>query len=83
LGVFLLVLAAPIVMFGLGAEATTTAVAVGEIMTWLLVLTLAWPLFRGVAWERFAWDVGLHRGEGFWREVWCGVFGYLASIPWC
>ena len=37
LGGFLLVLAAPIVMFGIGAEATGAAVAVGEIMTWLLV----------------------------------------------
>ncbi len=78
---FLLVLAVPIVAFGFNAEATPAAGAISEILLWSLVLALLWPVFRGVPWSRFAWDVGLHKGEGMFKEVWCGVLGYLASIP--
>lgn len=80
-GGFLLVLGAVLIAFGASMEATAGALVVHEVVTWLLVGTLAWPLIRGVPWYRFAWDVGLHRGEGFFKEVWCGFLGWLVSIP--
>jgi membrane protease YdiL (CAAX protease family) len=78
---FLIVLAAPIVAFGFDVEATAGAAAVAEILTWLLVAALAWPLFRGVPWSRFCWDVGLHSGEGVLKEIGCGVLAWLATVP--
>jgi len=48
---------------------------------WVLVLTLFWPVVRGMPWQRWRGELGWHRGEGFWKEVGSGLVGYLASLP--
>jgi membrane protease YdiL (CAAX protease family) len=78
---FLIVLAAPIVAFGFDVESTAGAAAVAELLSWLLAVTLAWPLIRGVPWHRYCWDLGLHRGEGVFKEIGCGALAWLASLP--
>lgn len=49
-------------------------------MQWLLVLTMFWPLVRGMSRERFRGEVGWHRGRGAVREVVAGVMGYMAGL---
>lgn len=80
-GGFLLVLAATLIAFGMGVEGSMGALAAGEVMMWCLVGALAWPLVRKVPWGRLALDLGLHRGQGVWREVGAGVLGWLAGVP--
>lgn len=48
---------------------------------WLLLLTVFWPLARGM--NRRAWRqaVGLTRGAGVAREMGCGALVYLACLP--
>jgi len=48
---------------------------------WLLVLTLFWPVVRGMPWQRWRGELGWHRGEGFFKEVGAGLMVYLASLP--
>src|SRR5690606_8672697 len=59
--------------------AWTGLVALG--LQWSLIGLLFWPLFRGMSWERFRGELGWHRGRGFFREVGCGILGYLAGLP--
>ena len=47
----------------------------------LLVLTLFWPLARGVGWAAFARGMGLSRGRGILREMGAGIVGYVAGLP--
>ncbi|MFN3167131.1 MAG: lysostaphin resistance A-like protein [Phycisphaeraceae bacterium] len=47
----------------------------------LITLCPLIPFCYRVGWRRFCQLVGLHRGEGFFKEVGCGVLGYLAGIP--
>ncbi len=48
---------------------------------WLLLLSLFWPMVRGVPRSRCLRMFGLHRGQGIAREMWCGLLGYLACLP--
>lgn len=48
---------------------------------WLLVVTLFWPVVRGMPWLMFRALVGWHRGRGFLREVSFGFLAYLAAVP--
>lgn len=48
---------------------------------WLLLGLVFYPLLRGVPLARMMQDLGLHRGAGFWKEVWAGVWGYFAGLP--
>jgi membrane protease YdiL (CAAX protease family) len=48
---------------------------------WLMVLTLLWPLVRGVKFSEMQSAFGLTRGEGFFKEVGAGILAYLAGIP--
>lgn len=50
-------------------------------MQWLLMFAVLWPLFRGMPASSWRQAMGLHRGEGFFREVGCGIMVYLASVP--
>ena len=57
----------------------------GIDLTLLLASMLAtccfWPLARGwsfAAWRRF---IGWHTGAGVFREIACGIVGYLACLP--
>jgi membrane protease YdiL (CAAX protease family) len=46
-----------------------------------VIAGLLWPRWRGM--PRAAWReaLGLHRGEGWWREAWHGVLGWIAGLP--
>lgn len=48
---------------------------------WLMVLTLLWPLARGVKFSEMRSAMGLTSGEGFFKEVGAGILAYLAGIP--
>jgi membrane protease YdiL (CAAX protease family) len=48
---------------------------------WLLMLTVLWPLVRGMTARHWRQAMGLHRGQGVAREMACGLLVYLASIP--
>jgi membrane protease YdiL (CAAX protease family) len=80
-GGFLFLLAMRLVTFGMAAEGTSAAIAFLETLSWVLVGVLAWPLVRGIPWSRFAFQIGLHRGEGVLKELACGALAFLASIP--
>jgi membrane protease YdiL (CAAX protease family) len=61
-----------------GARWPIYAKLVGQ---WSLALVPLWPLARGMGWRRFAGTVGLHKGEGLFKEIGYGVLGSLASTP--
>lgn len=48
---------------------------------WLLMLTVLWPLARGMAVPDWRRALGLTRGRGVAREMGCGLLVYIASIP--
>ncbi len=50
-------------------------------LQWLLILVPLWPLVRGVSFSRLRADLGLHTGEGLFKEIGCGIFGFLAGAP--
>lgn len=78
---FVVVLGLSILPFGLAAEGSMGAVVFSELLLWLLLVAPAYPLLRGVSWERFRKSVGLHTGEGLAKEVAYGVVGFLAWMP--
>ena len=80
-GGFSLLVSANLIFFGFDIEGTGGAMVAQEILLWVLALTLLWPLLRNVPWARYTWDLGLHRGQGFFKEVLAGVMGWLASAP--
>jgi membrane protease YdiL (CAAX protease family) len=49
------------------------------VIAWLLGMT--WPLFRGMARGQWFQALGLHRGQGLWREMGAGLIGWLAALP--
>jgi membrane protease YdiL (CAAX protease family) len=48
---------------------------------WLLLGVALYPLLRGYDWAHARHALGLHAGQGFFREVGCGLVGYLACLP--
>lgn len=44
------------------------------------LLPLFWPFCRGVKWSDFCRAVGLHRGQGFFREIGLGCIGYMGVM---
>ena len=47
----------------------------------LLAASILWPRIRGVSGAEWRRAMGWSRGQGFAREVGCGVLGYLAGLP--
>jgi membrane protease YdiL (CAAX protease family) len=45
-----------------------------------VVIPLLWVPLRGVRWSDFCQWIGLHRGEGWLREIGCGCVGYLGVL---
>jgi membrane protease YdiL (CAAX protease family) len=45
-----------------------------------VVIPLLWPRLRGISWREFRLAVGLHRGQGFWKEIGAGCVGYLGVL---
>lgn len=56
-------------------------ISVTAALQWSLLAVVFWPLLRGVAWARARSDLGIVAPRGITREIFCGVFGYLAGIP--
>lgn len=54
---------------------------VGIVLQWTLVLTILWPLVRGVSLRNTFNLWGLHRGRGVLTEIGCGIVGYIACLP--
>ena len=81
LGGFLLVLLMQLFVFGIGAWGEPWANAASEVVLWLLVATLAWPLIRGEEWRTVRLDLGWYKGQGVRREVTAGITAFLASMP--
>ncbi|MBL4591413.1 MAG: CPBP family intramembrane metalloprotease [Phycisphaerales bacterium] len=48
---------------------------------WALLTTVFWGLLRGMNFTRWRHAIGMHSGKGVFREIICGVIGYLAAIP--
>ncbi len=48
---------------------------------WALLLTLFWPVARGMPWSRWRSELGWHRGTGVANELGAGLMCYLASLP--
>lgn len=48
---------------------------------WLLMLTVLWPLVRGMTGRAWRQAMGITRGQGVGREMACGLLAYLASVP--
>jgi membrane protease YdiL (CAAX protease family) len=42
---------------------------------------LLWPLWRGMKKASWREALGLHRGQGLWREMGAGVLGWMAVLP--
>lgn len=49
------------------------------VIAWLT--GMSWPLLRGMARAQWAQALGLHRGQGLWREMSAGFIGWLAALP--
>lgn len=45
------------------------------------LLGLIWPLLRGVQLTTMLRDLGIHRGQGLFKELGAGIVGYLAITP--
>ncbi|MGQ0626545.1 MAG: lysostaphin resistance A-like protein, partial [Phycisphaerales bacterium] len=66
---------------GAGVAGATFGLALGEVLLWSLALSAFWPLLRGVRWEAFRIDMGLHTGKGVMAEVSVGIAAFLAERP--
>jgi len=55
---------------------TAAGVAAG-----LSLLTLFWPVWRGVPARQVRDELGITWPQGGWREIVCGVLGYLGGLP--
>ena len=51
------------------------------LLQWSLLLFVFWGLVRGMYPTNWRKAIGLHRGEGIFKEIGCGIVGYIASIP--
>src|SRR5262245_16143952 len=48
---------------------------------WLTILLCLWPMVRGVPWARLRRELGLYADRGVFREIGCGIVGYMAGLP--
>ncbi|MFZ2282018.1 MAG: lysostaphin resistance A-like protein [Prosthecobacter sp.] len=46
-----------------------------------LVIGMTWPVLRGMQRSHWREALGLHRGQGLWKEMGAGVLVWLASLP--
>ena len=51
------------------------------LVQWLLLLTVFWGLLRGAQARDWKHATGWHTGEGVFKEIGCGIVGYLAALP--
>jgi membrane protease YdiL (CAAX protease family) len=50
-------------------------------LQWVLMLTLLWPVVRGVSWQEYRRRMGYHAAKGVGYEVGCGVVAYITALP--
>ena len=62
-------------------SATSIPPAYTSMVQWIVALVIFWPMVRGVKFSRMRRDLGLHSGEGVWKEIACGVLAYCATMP--
>lgn len=51
------------------------------VLSSTLLVGMAWPRWRGMPGETWREALGLHRGQGWLREIGAGLGGWLASTP--
>jgi membrane protease YdiL (CAAX protease family) len=78
-GGFLLLKVGAGVLAGFVGDGVATWAAM--LAQWLLLLTLLWPVVRGVRASQALSLWGIHRGRGVIREIGAGFVGYLACLP--
>jgi membrane protease YdiL (CAAX protease family) len=44
-------------------------------------VAVLWPRMQGESWAEWRAAVGLHSGQGVFKELACGAVGYLAGLP--
>jgi len=54
--------------------------AIWVALVWV-VAAAVWPLRRGVSWNDLRQGLGWHPGRGIFREMGCGIVGYIAGVP--
>jgi membrane protease YdiL (CAAX protease family) len=81
LGGFAFLLLMELLFFGVHAEGTIAAAATSEILMWTLVVTIAYPLIRGMRRPEWRRAMGPHTGEGVKAELIAGLVGYLGAQP--
>lgn len=59
----------------------TTVIRISMAAQWLLLLTLFWPMLRGVKRSDWRGAVGWTAPNGVFREILGGVAGYFAGVP--
>lgn len=79
LAAFMAMLLLQIPFRGASESGAVAGLVISEMLQWSLLASIAWPLVRGVSWEALKLDLGLHTGEGFFKEVGCGVLGFLCD----
>ncbi len=52
-----------------------------DLLRWSVLGVAAWPVVRGMSWRETCAGLGWHRGAGFFKEIGCGVIGYIACLP--
>lgn len=64
-----------------GALSSYTTFPVEYLLVWVLLLVPFWPRLRGQPRANNKHALGWTRGEGFVKEVFAGIVGYLALLP--
>lgn len=59
----------------------TWLIVIQILAQWLLLACPLWPLLRGMRWNAYRRAIGWHSGKGVFKEIGCGVVGYLAGLP--
>lgn len=73
-----------ILSIGLFILSTKVNPALGMLslpLQWILIFTPAWAILRGMRTSEWRHAIGLHSGEGVFKEIACGFLVYIASIP--
>lgn len=55
--------------------------AISLPLQWVLLLTVFWALARGMRFRDWRHAMGLHRGEGVFKEIGVGIGAYIATVP--
>ena len=55
--------------------------AATEVVQWLTLGAIFWPLLRGVSADAWRLDLGLHSGEGVWKEIKVGIAAFCIDGP--